>query len=122
MRILLSCMGLLVLLGACGGESGKCAGPQVGDWAGYGSEDGQVSLLANCRFAYAGAAGCRSQGEYEEAPVGESGSVMVSIEAMSLPPQGDNTCLPVGEYKCSYVLIGDSLGLNCGGGSLHFSR
>ena len=116
---LLTMVSLAALVGCSpSGGDGKssCDSPLVGSWK---STDGDVlNLHSNLSFELNGGDGCQSGGSGSCPGQITDGTVKLSIEYSS-----GGTCLPAGDYVCSFDMPNNStLNQNCGFGTLTFYK
>jgi hypothetical protein len=96
-----------------------CDSAYAGSFTGTSQADA-FSATTACAFTYVGTgASCTSTGTYA-APIVTSGSMLVTISAVS----GTGSCLPAGLTTCNYNFIDAThVVMNCGsGGALNYRK
>lgn len=100
------------------GIGGKCPSDVAAGWIGITRHD-HLTIASDDTFAYAGADGCVSHGTVScSDPSTPSGILYVSVESST-----GGTCLPTGEYSCSYGVNGSDFEYDCNGmGALQYRK
>ncbi len=115
---------LALIAAGCGSSAGTAASSTVCTSAGAilaGSWSGTVSGHADVLTF---GTDCTGSGTYcgiifsYPNVVSSSGSVILTVSASN----GNAGCLTAGTYTCGYAVVSTALGINCGGGSLGYTK